>query len=246
MYGNRDPRDIAVTRFYTSQGVYDRLYTINEFENSLRSAFESGAHEQGVIFIQADAAGRVRPCAPNKILFSDVVSLRPNGFYLPTDFDTRSNTAMKSNQSKITSHVPQKNVDKRTYFDISEAAALDIIDACEQCFVLTDDSFEWEAMRGLLKYFTRRDAGYSGRIVALAETGRRLDREKSGDKSGLSILGTTLRTVVSDASRNEPVLVLLQQQGGRDLHWSGGPFWWPILAAPGTGEPCVFATKVAT
>ena len=52
MYGNRDRRDLAVTRFYTSRDVYDRLYTINEFENTLRGAFESGAHEQGVVFIQ--------------------------------------------------------------------------------------------------------------------------------------------------------------------------------------------------
>src|SRR6201999_2356440 len=44
MYGSRDLRDLAVTRFYTSRGVYDRLYTINEFENALRNAFESGAH----------------------------------------------------------------------------------------------------------------------------------------------------------------------------------------------------------
>ena len=68
MYGNRDRRDLAVTRFYTSRDVYDRLFTINEFENTLRGAFESGAHEQGVVFIQADAANRVRPCAPNKVL----------------------------------------------------------------------------------------------------------------------------------------------------------------------------------
>jgi hypothetical protein len=54
MYGNRDRRDLAVTRFYTSQDVYDRLYTINEFENTLRSAFETGAHEQGVVFIKYD------------------------------------------------------------------------------------------------------------------------------------------------------------------------------------------------
>ena len=66
MYGNRDRRDLAVTRFYTSQNIYARLYTINEFENALRDAFEKGAHEQGVVFLQADAGNRVRPCAPNK------------------------------------------------------------------------------------------------------------------------------------------------------------------------------------
>ena len=30
----------------------------------------------------------------------------------------------------------------------------------------------------------------------------------------------------------------------KELGWSGYRFWWPILAAPGTVEPCVFANKV--
>src|SRR5262249_483593 len=34
MYGNRDRRDLSVTRFYTSRDVYNRLYTINGFENA--------------------------------------------------------------------------------------------------------------------------------------------------------------------------------------------------------------------
>ena len=79
MYGNRDRRDLAATRLYTSQGVYDRLYTINSFENTLRHAFEGGAHDQGVVFIRRDATLRVRPCAPNKVLLSDIVAVRPQG-----------------------------------------------------------------------------------------------------------------------------------------------------------------------
>jgi putative transcriptional regulator len=67
-YGNREPHDLAVTRFYTSRAVYDRLYTINSLENALREAFRSGANEAGVVVIQSDSAGRVRPCAPNKVL----------------------------------------------------------------------------------------------------------------------------------------------------------------------------------
>jgi hypothetical protein len=60
MYGNRDRRDLVVTRFYTSRAVYDRLYTINALEGSLRKAFETGAHDAGVVFIQSDAIRRVR------------------------------------------------------------------------------------------------------------------------------------------------------------------------------------------
>src|SRR5204863_8316599 len=52
MYGNRDRRDLAVTRFYTSRAVYDRLYTINALENALRAAFDAKAEDAGVVFIQ--------------------------------------------------------------------------------------------------------------------------------------------------------------------------------------------------
>ena len=79
----------------------------------------------------------------------------------------------------------------------------------------------------------------------LAETGRRLTKAGSGDKSGRSILGTSLRTVVMDASRTKPALVLLQQEGTKEQGWSGHKFWWPIFAAPADAEPCIFATKTA-
>lgn len=94
MYGNRDRRDFAVTRFYTSRAVFDRLYTISDFENALRKAFETGAHDRGVIFIQSDAAKRVRPCAPNKILLSEVITVSESSMLLPTDFQTRAGSAM--------------------------------------------------------------------------------------------------------------------------------------------------------
>jgi hypothetical protein len=245
MYGNRDPRDLAVTRFYTSQDVHDRLYTINEFENTLREAFQSGAHDQGVIFIQTDSTGAVRPCAPNKILFSNVASVRPNGLYLPTGFQVRSSSQIKKAQRRIDALIPENIRDRQKYAEIDRGTAFEIIDACEESLEVPDETFDWAAMRGLLKYFAEVKDDSDGKILVLAETGRRLQREKSGDKSGLSILGTALRRVVLDPVRSKPALVLLQQEGTRELGWSGHPFWWPILAAPATAEPCVFAAKVA-
>jgi len=101
-------------------------------------------------------------------------------------------------------------------------------------------------MRGLIDYYSDARKDGDGKVLLLAETGRELDREKSGDKSGLSILGggKNIRGLVLDALRSKPALILLQQTGTRELHWSGHRFWWPILAAPGNAEPCVFATKV--
>lgn len=246
MYGNRDRRDLAVTRFYTSQDVYDRLYTINEFENALREAFESGAHEQGVVFIQSDAANRVRPCAPNKVLLSNVIAMRPSGLYLPTGFQTRSGRELVAAEKELSAIIPPAARDKQTFFEIDRGTAMHIIAITEKTLDFNDNDFEWDAMRGLLDYYSNIRDGGDGKVLLLAETGRKLSREKSGDKSGLSILGGgTIRDLVLDPLRSKPALILLQQEGTRDLGWSGHSFWWPILAAPGTVEPCVFATKVA-
>ncbi len=247
MYGNRDRCDLAVTRFYTSRDVYDRLYTINEFENALRGAFESGAHEQGVVFIQADAANRVRPCAPNKVLLSNVVAVRPAGLYLPTGFQTRTGRELAAAERELNTLIPHSVRDNKTFIEIDRGTALHIIAIVEKTLEFSDNEFEWDAMRGLLDYYSDVRDGGKGKVLMLAETGRKLSRDKSGDKSGLSILGGgSIRTLVVDPLRSKPALVLLQQEGSKELGWSGHRFWWPILAASGTVEPCVFATKVAT
>ncbi len=248
MYGNRDRRDLAVTRFYTSRDVYDRLYTINEFENTLRGAFEGGAHEQGVVFIQADVANRVRPCAPNKVLLSNVVAVRPAGMYLPTGFKTRTGRELAAAERELKTLIPCEARDKQKFIEVDRGTALHIIAIIEKTMEFSDSEFEWDAMRGLVDYYSDVRDGGDGKVLLLAETGRKLDREKSGDKSGLSILGggSTIRSLVLDPLRSKPALILLQQEGTTAQGWSGHQFWWPILAAPGTVEPCVFATKVAS
>lgn len=247
MYGNRDRRDLAVTRFYTSQDVYDRLFTINAFENTLREAFENGAHEQGVVFIQSDAGGRVRPCAPNKVLLSNVVAMRPNSLYLPTSFQTSSGSEMKKAQRTLDELIPNEARDRKVFVEIDRKKTLEILALIETTLEFDDNEFEWDALRGLVDYYSDVRGGGDGKVLLMAETGRRLSREKSGDKSGLSILGgTDIRRVVLDPSRTKPALILLQQEGTKELGWLGHRFWWPILAAPGTVEPCVFATKVAS
>jgi hypothetical protein len=226
--------------------VYDRLYTINGFENTLREAFRSNAHDQGVIFIQTDAAKRVRPCAPNKVLLSNVVTVSKDSMLLPSDFQTRGGSAMATIQAKLERLIKPEWRDTDEFISVDRKTALAIIDAIEESMEFDSVEFEWDAMRGLIDYYSDIDKGGDGSILLLAETGRRLDRGKSGDKSGRSILGTALRAKVLHPSRSKPALVLLQQEGGRELGWTAHRFWWPIFAAPADAEPCVFATKVAS
>jgi len=245
MYGNRDRRDLAVTRFYTSRAVYDRLYTINALEKSLRTAFEDGAHDAGVVFIQSDAARRIRPCAPNKILLSDVVAVSPNDMLLPSDFQTKGGAAMTKIQAELDRMVKPEWRNSYEFDSVDRKTALAIIDTIQQSMEFDSVEFEWDAMRGLIDYYSDVAQGGDGKILIWAETGRKLSRSGSGDKSGRSILGTALRKKVLGEPRSKPALILLQQEGGRDLGWTAHKFWWPLFAAPTDAEPCVFATKVA-
>lgn len=245
MYGNRDRQDLAVTRFYTSRGVYDRLYTINALENALREAFDSGGEDAGVVFIQSDSTGRVRPCAPNKVMLSAVVSVSPSSLLLPTDFQTRGGNAMAVIQGKLDKLIKPEWRDCGEYVEIDRKVALEIIAAIEQSMEFDTVEFEWDAMRALIEYYSDAKHGGDGKVAVIVETGRRLSRAGSGDKSGRSIVGTALRRKVLDEPRQKPTLILLQQQGGRDLGWSAHHFWWPVFAPPSNAEPCVFATKVA-
>jgi hypothetical protein len=246
MYGARDRRDLAVTRFYTSRDVFDRLYTINEFENALREAFLSGAHDKGVVFIRTDEARKVRPCAPNKILLSDIVAIKPSGIYLPTSFYTVSATDLKRVEKSIAQLIPSECIDSREFSEVDEEIAVSLIQKIRETIKFDSASFDWDAMISLIKYYSELRDESDGKVLILAETGRKLSREKSGDKSGISIIGgPDLRQMITNPTRAKPALVLLQQVGTKELGWSGHPFWWPMLAAPSSAEPCIFSNKVS-
>lgn len=244
MYGARPKADLAVTRFYTSRDVYSRLVQIHSLETALREAFESGAHDGGVVFIQSDVRGGIVPCAPSKISLSDVIAVKPNDVLLPTGFDTIASGKLKKAIDKIDKLVPPDCLDTKTFVEIELSQAISLIENISETLVSDGDpGFDWEAMKGLLNYYADKT---NGRVLILAEQGRRLSKAASGDRSGISILGTAeLRGLVREPTRQAPAIVLLKQDGGEELGWRAGPFWWPMLASPPQATSCVFATKVA-
>lgn len=244
MYGARPKADLAVTRFYTSRDVYSRLVQIHSLETALREAFESGAHDGGVVFIQSDARGGIIPCAPSKISLSDVVAVKPNDVLLPTGFDTIAAGKLRRAINDIDKTIPPACLDTKTFVEIDLSQAISLIDNISETLVSDGEpGFDWEAMKGLLNYYAAKS---DGRVLLLAEQGRRLSKAASGDRSGISILGTAeLRNLVREPTRQAPAIVLLKQDGGEELGWKAGPFWWPMLASPSQASSCVFATKVA-
>lgn len=241
MYGNRPRADVAVTRLYTSPVVYDRMYRINSFDSALREAFEEEGQDHGVVFIRADETGKIKPCAPDKLLLSDVVSVRAGKMYLPSRFETVSTRKLAQINRDLEELLPDRAA-RETETTISLDRALRVLDVLEQGLEVPLSAFDWTAMRSLMMFYAGRA---HSQVKLYVERGRRLNREASGDKSGRSVVGAALRARLETAPRQEPALVLLEQQGLIEQGWSGAPFWWPVLAAPLDVLPCVFASRAA-
>lgn len=88
MYGARPLIDIAVTRFYTTQTIYDVMEQMYYFDADLRQAIISGSNQQGVVFIQKDDNNQIIPCSPNKLLLSNIQMLKAHRRLLPIGFQT--------------------------------------------------------------------------------------------------------------------------------------------------------------
>ena len=175
------------------------------------------------------------------------MAVRPSDILLPTNFNTAVTTTLKPSVKKVDALLPAGCIGSKSFTEITLAQALSIIDAIEPALVSDPGTdFDWSAMKGLLRYYAEKA---QGRVLIYAEQGRRLSKEASGDRSGLSILGTKeLRDMVRARSRKAPALVLLKQEGkgqGKGQGWKSGPFWWPMLASPPQANACVFATKSA-
>src|SRR5207247_1784248 len=160
MYGVRSMADLAVTRFYAPQNVYQIMRNIHAFDAALREAFESGAHDQGVYFIQVDAQNRLIPCSPNKLMFSNVVSIRPGRRLLPIGFSTVSKTAGSTKLEAVDKRIEQ--LEKGKSGQPVLIAAEDAVDLLEMAYAnleFTDDSLdEHNAHAAALEHLSRMSA----------------------------------------------------------------------------------------
>jgi len=241
MYGARDREDLAVTRFYTSKAVFNRLKHVHEFDSALRKAFVNNSTESGVVFIESDSAKGVIPCAPSKVSVSRVITIDAGSYYLPTGFGISTKNKTPLIIKNIDMELSEFNNAKKGFQLIKKSKALAILDQINKTIVLDkNEDFYWEAMYGLIDYYCK--ATGNDTINVIVEKGRQLNKDRSGDKSGRSIVGgEEIRNLLSEV-REQPALVLLRQEGGIKRGWDvDSAFWWPILISPTTSGPCVYS-----
>ena len=246
MYGARPRADLAVTRFYTTANNHAALRRIHQFDAALRDAFMKGAHDRGVAFILKDVTNRVAPCAPSKILMSDVTPLRPGKAFLPVGFQTKARTTIGKVVEKIDRLVPTeaKSADRPIKVTTDDVIAL--IDLIRSTFEDDEvDPFDWKALRGAIEYYSRIAAPEAdrGKCWLLAPTGRRLSRQRPGGRFSNAPFSPEEASLVASVGGLLPFLMLIRQEGEAAHGWRDAPFWWPVLFPPLPSVPAIFAAS---
>ena len=246
MYGYRELKDLAVTKFYTTPELYIRLRQINEFDRELRKDIkdkEENAND-GVIFIGQDKSGKIIPCSPNKILISNTRVLKPGTTALPVGFNTGYKTNIKKYIDKIDSILKKKNQgDIAGVYDVQQEEALDIINLIYYTLELEiEDCLKVEQMSSLIKYLSKD----TKKLHVYCVENRDISRLKNNGQyySDSPYTGSTDLKVAREIASDMPTLMLFKQNGKEEQGWRGAPFYWPVLVVQRQINAAVYTSDV--
>ncbi len=246
MYGARAKADLAVTRFYAPQHVYQIMRNIHEFDAALREAFESGAHDRGVYFIQRDAQNRVIPCSPNKLMFSDVVSIRPGRRMLPIGFQTVAKTNGTKNLAELDKQIAEavgNSPREPKLISVEKAIALLEMAYANLEFEEAGDDGR-KAHLAALEHLSRtsKKIELQGKVWLLTATDRNVTRYREEGRFSNGPDTKQQTDLISAKANDIPALMLFRQNGEEAKGWRDLPFWWPVIVTPKTAVTSIFAS----
>lgn len=241
MYGYRDKKDLAVTKFYTTQDLYIKMKQINEIDRQLRKDFEDGNFEDGVIFIGKDTEGKIIPCAPSKIMMSNTRVLKPGSTAVPFGFNTGSKTKIQKKIKWIDKVISDYKKEGENTFVVPKNVAIEIIEQIYETLnfevkdYVTDDE-----MSSLISYLSNGKVNiYYGenRNISRTRTTSRYysDMPYNRDKD----LETAKRIAI-----DEPTLMLLKQNGLKENGWNGAEFYWPVIVVQKNVKSAVYTSDI--
>jgi hypothetical protein len=245
MYGSRPQEDLPVTRFYAPPHVYRIMQNIHEFDGALRDAFLNGGHERGVYFIQRDAADRLVPCSPNKLMFSKLTTIRPGRRVVLTNFQTVSKSTGRKGLEEIDRRVEALcNGAIGTTVQIEVHQAVKLLELSYQIIEFDDSPDEQaRAQIAILEHFSQQadPARGRGKVWLITAEDRDVSRYREGGR--FSDAPDTKQQEASTKAVDIPVLMLLRQNGKEEKGWRSLPFWWPVIVTPRNSITSVFAAE---
>jgi hypothetical protein len=257
MYGYRRD-DLAVTRFYTSTLIRNRMFEMETFDTALRDAIEAAEEHGGddsVQFIRRSADGRVVPCSPNKILVSTVSALRPFRRILPVGFQSgyksyisKTIEALDAQLESITPFGAEAPV------QIPLSTAIELLDTIATTLEWIDEEedappFDWTSAKSALTHLSSQhpDPAERGKVLLWTARNRNINRLASERRQATFADNPDSPKTEGALTRahaiNSPILFLLRQNGEEDKNWRGTPFYWPVIQAQANTPTSIYTAE---
>lgn len=250
MYGARSLEDMSVTRFYTTEGIHYALGKIYELDNMLREQFTTRDSKGEIAPSDAVIIGYesgIKPCAKNKIKFSDTKVVKAHSRILPVGFQIgeKDEVAPIVNEiDELIKSLPGFVRGKEFLLDSAEAnKILNLIEKTYRYGVKYENAWlSWESQE-MMAVIERSLAGVEdGKLWCIYRDGRQIGRKKQdGTYLDTPEAGNTEAAPVRRLATDRPVLTLLREEGAESQGWSGTPFYWPILVTPSTFATGIYA-----
>lgn len=250
MYGARPKEDLYVTRFYTTNRIYDVMERMHTFDEDLRKAFETGRNAGEVIFMMHDTKKDIVPCNPNKLLLSKVITIKGKKRFLPVGFQTKSRSEMIRRTKKLDTMIQelrnfaidQNNKDAR-HILVPVQKVIPILKEITECLIM-EEGYEWnvETYSAILNYLSRLPGNNTGYVWIVTREKRNISRFR---QDGVRFAdrpdnGQDELKQSYQFGTTHPTLMLLRQNGDEAQGWREGPFYWPVIVAPTQMNTIVF------
>ncbi|UBH09004.1 Z1 domain-containing protein [Macrococcus armenti] len=240
MYGARPMEDMEVTRFYTTPRIYSAMQRMHFFDEGLREAIMKQDHT--IKFLTKDAKGEIIPCSPNKLLMSELITVKPRKRFLPVGFETVSKTKLNLAMKRIDKMVStlEKHAVRHTGQNVLVPVQYvrDILMEIQDTFIYTEGMpFHMERYVEMIEYLSEDDLVWvivrtNRNISRLRSDGRFADRPDTGHDE--------LQTAYK-LGKTHPSVILLRQNGLSDSGWKDAPFYWPVIVAQSNMQTTIFS-----
>lgn len=253
IFGARSLEDMAVTRLYTTNRIYEAMRRMHESDKALRRLFENGGENQRVAFVQTSESGKIIPCSPNKLLISNTVTLKPGGTLTVYGFQTKAKTHIQKTIEQISVTLNSlSDGDIDTPFLISVEQACEFIDLIYSTFESQTNfgGATREEFKAALEYCSdqAKDKSLRGKVYCFSSGRLRHNARYKENQRGLMFNdvgydGRTDGRIARSVAHDIPCLFLSPQEGLKDDDWKDAKFFWPFLFIQGNLMTCIFTTE---
>lgn len=244
MYGSRSKEDMAVTRFFTTDSLYKRLKDIHLIDEHLRERIAQGCIDDIVI----ETAPGLTPTMKQKILVSEVLTVKPFMRTLPVGMQTGYNTYIQSKIAQIDALIQSCNgCNETSHFLMDIDTAEQIIHLIRETYEFNNDhedtmnaDMEWNVNEMLLPLKYAMEDVADHKLFCWYRTGRNLRRKREDSRGGfIDSPDYENDKEAKTLAKDRPVLLLLKNLGLREKGWRGAEFYWPVLYLQNNVKPAL-------